>query len=110
MAITFKELCLALVYDFKQYYLRNSSFTAVVDHQALLSLLSQKEPVGKFASWVAFLQQFNFNTVHRPGKDHSSLMPMHCLDVNTSHLMKVQIRSQAKSKIQATALCKQSLL
>ena len=70
---TFKE-CLALVYAVKhfEYYLRNSSFTAVVDHQALLSLLNQKEPVGKFARWVAFLQQFNFNIVHRPGKDHSN--------------------------------------
>ena len=50
MAITFKE-CLALVYAIKhfEYYLRNSSFTAVVDHQALLSLLNQKKPVGKFA-------------------------------------------------------------
>ncbi len=71
MAITHKE-CLSLVYAIKHFdfYLRNVPFTAVVDHQALLSLLGQKEPVGKFARWVAFLQQYNMTLVHRPGAIH----------------------------------------
>jgi hypothetical protein len=73
MGITMLE-CLGLVYGVKQFdfFLRNNHFTAVVDHQALLWLLKQKEPIGKFARWVSFLQQYSYDIKHRPGIQHGN--------------------------------------
>ncbi len=71
MGITMLE-CLGLVFGVKHFdfFLRNNHFTAVVDHQALLWLLKQKEPIGKFARWVSFLQQYSYDIKHRPGLQH----------------------------------------
>ena len=55
--ITEKKL-LALIFAVKRLdpYLRFTTFTAIVDHTALKWLLSLKEPTGKFARWIAYLQ------------------------------------------------------
>lgn len=42
------------------------------DHQALQWLLTQKEPKGRIARWVARLQNYDFELTHRPGKLHSN--------------------------------------
>lgn len=71
--ITEKE-CLALVFTIRKLdcYLRYSSFTAIVDHSALKWLFSLKEPVGKFARWITFLQGYNFQIEYRPGQVHQN--------------------------------------
>jgi hypothetical protein len=57
------------IFDF---YLRNTPFTAVVDHQALLALLNQKEPTGKFARWVPLFQMYPMMLVYRQGSKHGN--------------------------------------
>ncbi|PIK53661.1 Retrovirus-related Pol polyprotein from transposon [Apostichopus japonicus] len=71
--ITEKE-CLALVYGIKHFscYLRQTKFSVVVDHSALQWLLSMKEPSGKFARWIVFLQAYDFKVKYRPGRVHSN--------------------------------------
>jgi predicted aspartyl protease len=73
MAITHKE-GVALKYGVQHFdfYLRNTPFTAVVDHQALLALLNQKEPTGKFARWVALFQMYPMTLVYRQGSKHGN--------------------------------------
>ncbi|PIK33227.1 hypothetical protein BSL78_29961 [Apostichopus japonicus] len=44
----------------------------VVDHSALQWLLSMKEPSGKFARWIVFLQAYDFKVKYRPGRVHSN--------------------------------------
>ena len=39
----------------------------VTDHSAPKWILDQKEPKGRIARWVAFLQQFNYSIKHVPG-------------------------------------------
>ena len=71
--ITEKE-CLALVFTIRKLdcYLRYSSLTAIVDHSALKWLFSLKEPVGKFARWITFLQGYNFQIEYGPGQVHQN--------------------------------------
>ncbi|KAK3106184.1 hypothetical protein FSP39_014461 [Pinctada imbricata] len=71
--ITEKE-CLALVFSVKKLdcYLRYNKFTAYVDHAALKWLLSMKEPVGKFARWIALLQSYDMDITYRPGVSHGN--------------------------------------
>ena len=47
------------------------SVTIITDHAALKWLLSQKEPKGRLARWVAFIQQFHYTIRHQPGKNIS---------------------------------------
>ena len=49
-------------------YLRGNKVKIETDHSALKWLLSQKQPKGRIARWVCYLQSFNFEIVHRPGK------------------------------------------
>ena len=67
--ITEKEL-LAVVY-FMQYfrqYLLGRRFIVRTDHQALVWLLSLKEPNGKIARWIEILAPFDFTVEYRAGK------------------------------------------
>ena len=63
---------MALIFAVKRLdpYLRFTTFTAIVDHPALKWLLSLKEPTGKFARWIAYLQSYNFEIETRPGIQH----------------------------------------
>lgn len=51
-------------------YLEGTKFTVVTDHYSLKWLFSIKDPAGRIARWALRLQQFDFDVVHRPGKDH----------------------------------------
>ena len=51
-------------------YLRGSQVTIVTDHAARTWLLSQKEPKGRIARWICYLQQFNYTIQHKSGKKH----------------------------------------
>lgn len=52
------------------HYLIGKKFTLVTDHSALSLLKSHKDPQKKLARWVAELQEFEFDVVHRSGKLH----------------------------------------
>ena len=51
-------------------YLRHTRFDAIVDHSALKYLFSLKNPTGRLARWIAFLQSYSLTIIYRPGKIH----------------------------------------
>ena len=92
---TRKEL-LALVYFLQHFrcYLLGQPFIVRTDHAALTWLQQFKHPEGQLARWLEQLQEFEFQTEHRPGKQHcnadalsrlhqSQTSVVHCAEVHT---------------------------
>lgn len=48
-------------------FLDDNKFILQTDHSALKELLSCKEPKGRIARWVNYLQSLDFTIIHRPG-------------------------------------------
>ena len=71
---TTEKEALAVIEGLKHFdpYLRGSQVTIVTDHSALTWLLSQREPRGRIARWVCYLQQFNYNIIHKDGRKHAN--------------------------------------
>ena len=69
--VTRKEL-LALVYFLRHFrpYLLGRQFLVRTDHAALKWIQQFKEPEGQIARWLEQLQEFNFQTEYRAGKNH----------------------------------------
>ncbi|HVI20899.1 MAG TPA: ribonuclease H family protein, partial [Bacillus sp. (in: firmicutes)] len=65
--------CLAVIWAVKYFeqYL-SEPFTVVTDHSALKYLQKCKIPTGRRARWIMYLQQFQFEIVHRPGKENKN--------------------------------------
>ena len=63
---------LALVWASHHFrpYLYGRKFVLRTDHSALQWLHSFKEPVGQVARWLEGMAEFNYEVVHRPGKQH----------------------------------------
>jgi len=71
--VTRKEL-LSVVY-FVKYFKHNllgRRLTVRTDHAALQWLRKVSEPVGQQARWIGFLEEFEYDVVHRPGKQHAN--------------------------------------
>ena len=70
---TRKEL-LAVVYFTKyfKHYLLGRRFVVRTDHAALQWLRRMPEPVGQQARWIGFLEEFEYEIAHRPGKQHGN--------------------------------------
>ena len=70
---TRKEM-LALVYftKFFRHYLLGRKFVVRTDHQSLKWLQNFKDAEGQVARWQEFLQEYDFECIHRPGKQHSN--------------------------------------
>jgi len=71
--VTRKKL-LAVVYyarAFRQYLL-GRKFLIRTDHSALQWLRSTPEPIGQQARWYEILEEFDFQIVHRPGRNHGN--------------------------------------
>ena len=71
--VTKREL-LAVVYGLKNFrqYLLGRRFIIRTDHQALQWFRRTPEPMGQLARWLAFIEQYNFDIVHRPGMRHGN--------------------------------------
>lgn len=51
-------------------YLEGYKFTVITDQHSLIWLHNLREPTGRLARWAVRLQQFDFEIIHRKGKDH----------------------------------------
>lgn len=71
--VTRKEL-LAIVYFTKLYrqYLLGRPFVLRTDHAALQWLQRTPEPIGQQGRWLERLAEFEFQVVHRPGRQHGN--------------------------------------
>ena len=69
--VTRKEL-LAVVTFVKHFrpYLLGRHFVLRTDHSALQWIYSMKEPEGQLARWLEQLQEYDFEVVHRKGRNH----------------------------------------
>jgi len=70
---TRKEL-LAIVNGLKQFrqYLTGRHFMIRTDHDALSWLRRTPEPMPQLARWLTFIEEFDFEVVHRDGRKHSN--------------------------------------
>jgi len=83
---------LAVIWAVKSFhlYLHGSPFTLYTDHQPLQWLFSRKDLAGQSARWVLFLQEYEFQVVHRAGTangnaDALSRMPLPVEDQAQQH-------------------------
>lgn len=69
--VTEKE-CLAVIMGIEKFrpYIEGSHFTVITDHYSLLWLRNLKDPNGRLARWSLRLQGYDFDIIHRKGKDH----------------------------------------
>ncbi|CAB4440181.1 unnamed protein product, partial [Rhizophagus irregularis] len=66
--------CLGIVWRIQHFhkYLIDRRFKVITDHSALKGLMNAKVPKGRRARWVMELQQYNFEVVHRSGKENAN--------------------------------------
>lgn len=69
---TTERECLAVIWAVEKlrHYLEGAKFTVVTDHYSLLWLNRLKDPTGRLARWALRLQAFDFDIIHRKGKEH----------------------------------------
>ena len=96
--VTRKEL-LAVVASIAQFhhYLYGRRFIVRSDHASLQWLMHFKQPEGQTARWLQKLQEYDFEVVHRPGRQHGnadalSRLPRPCLAMDCSHCRRQEER------------------
>lgn len=69
---TIERECLAVIHALEKLrpYLEGVKFTVITDHHSLLWLHRLKDPTGRLARWAVRLQVFDFEIIHRKGKDN----------------------------------------
>lgn len=69
---TTEKECLAVLFAIEKLrpYIEGTKFTVITDHYSLKWLNSIKDPVGRIARWAVRLQQYDFEIIHRKGKDN----------------------------------------
>lgn len=83
---TTERECLAVIWAVEKlrHYLEGVHFQVITDHHSLLWLHRLKDPQGRLARWSLRLQPYNFELIHRKGKDHvvpdllSRSVPQNC--------------------------------
>lgn len=69
---TTEKECLAVLFAIEKLrpYIEGTHFTVITDHYCLKWLNNIKDPVGRIARWAIRLQQYDFEILHRKGKDN----------------------------------------
>jgi len=71
---TTRKKLLAVVYRLKQFrqYLLGRHIVIRTDHAALSWLRRTPEPMPQLARWLTFIEQYDYEVAHRPGKRHGN--------------------------------------
>ncbi|XP_061093063.1 uncharacterized protein LOC133125281 [Conger conger] len=71
--VTRRELlAVVMAVEHFKYYLGGLHFTVRSDHSALQWLMTFREPEGQLARWIEELQAYDFNVIHRAGRQHGN--------------------------------------
>ncbi len=63
---------LVVIFSLKKFhhYLLGYKAKIVTDHKALTYLVNKSNPSGRLARWLLFMEEFNIDIVHHPGRRH----------------------------------------
>lgn len=69
---TIERECLAVIWAVEKlrHYLERVHFKVITDHYSLLWLNRLIDPQGRLARWSLRLQPYDFELIHRKGKEH----------------------------------------
>lgn len=84
--------CLAVLWAIERLrpYIEGVKFSVITDHYSLIWLSNLKDPRGRLSRWAVALEQYDFEIIHRKGKDHQ--VP-DCLSRSVPILDSVQVQS-----------------
>jgi hypothetical protein len=70
-SVTERE-CLAVLWSIEKLgpFLEGTRFSVITDHHSLVWLNKLEKPSGRLCRWAVKLQQYDFEIIHRKGKEH----------------------------------------
>src|SRR4051812_467670 len=88
--------CLVIVWAIKYFeqYLRLLPFKVITDHFALKFLQTAEMLTGKRARWIMYLQQFDFEIIHRPGKENKNADALFHFTETQCYFLRVEIEGK----------------
>jgi hypothetical protein len=91
--------CLAVFWGIQYFhkFLVRRKFIVITNHAALKSLIKGKVPKGRRARWMMELQQYNFEIVHRSGKENKNADALSRLRFEEKTDLKIIISKEKKS-------------
>jgi hypothetical protein len=93
--VTRRELlaCVGAIHHF-HHYLLGARFTVRTDHNSLVWLCHFRELDGQLARWLETLAQYDFEIIHRKGRQHGNadgLSRRPCLEMSCKHCEKAEL-------------------